>query len=90
MLIKQDNRMENNGTYAYVVAILDMIIKERLPKEMAFKRYLDTMVPPPYCSPPGCPFPIKSLALSARAQFRALEGVPLPATNGDSGGTILR
>ena len=23
-------------------------------------------VPLPYCSPPGCPFPIKSLALSAR------------------------
>ena len=50
-------------------------------------------VPLPYCSPCGCPFPIKSLALSdmcllrqftsecsTGAQFRALEGVSLPAT----------
>ena len=49
-------------------------------------------VPSSYCSPPGCPFPTKSLALSAlvspwtihfqvldRAQFWALEGVPLSA-----------
>ena len=46
-------------------------------------------VPLPYCSPCGCPFPIKSLALSdmcllrqftsecsTGAQFRALEGSP--------------
>ena len=26
---------------------------------------LVSWVPLPYCSPPGCPFPIKSLALSA-------------------------
>ena len=50
-------------------------------------------VPLPYCSPPGCPFPIKSLALSAHVSprtihFRVLdkspvwgpEGVPLPTT----------
>ena len=48
-------------------------------------------VPLPYCSPPGCPFPIKSLALSARVsprtihfwvlgQFQALERIPIPAT----------
>ena len=50
-------------------------------------------VPLPYCSPPGCPFPIKSLALSARVSpwtihFQVLDkspflgpgGVPLPAT----------
>ena len=52
---------------------------------------LFSWVPLPYCSPLRCPFPIKSLALSAHvsprtvhfwvlAQFRALEGVPLPAT----------
>ena len=47
----------------------------------------------PYCSPPACPFPIKSLALSAHVSprtihfqvldnspFRVLEGVPLRAT----------
>ena len=27
-------------------------------------------VPLPYCSPPGCPFPIKSLALSAHVSPR--------------------
>ena len=50
--------------------------------------------PLPYCSPPRCPFPIKSLALSAHVSPRAthsrvldkspvsaLEGVPLPATS---------
>lgn len=35
--------MENNGACACVIAILNMVIKESLPKEMAFKRYLDTM-----------------------------------------------
>ena len=47
----------------------------------------------PSCSPPGCPFPVKSLALSAhvspqtiyfrvldKSPLQALEGVPLPAT----------
>ena len=47
----------------------------------------------PYCSPPGCPFPIKSLALSAHASPQkihfwvldkspiwALGRIPLPAT----------
>ena len=50
-------------------------------------------IPLPYCSPPQCPFPIKTLALSAsvspqkillqvltRAHSWALEGAPLPAT----------
>ena len=29
-------------------------------------------VPLPYCSPPGCPFPIKSLALSAHVSPRTI------------------
>ena len=54
---------------------------------------LFSWVPLPCCSPPGCPFPIKSLVCQhmrllgqsisecwTRAQFQALEGVPLPAT----------
>ena len=39
-------------------------------------------VPLPYCSPPGCPFPIKSFALSARVSprtihFRVLDKSPV-------------
>ena len=39
-------------------------------------------VPLPYCSPPGCPFPIKSLALSAHvsprtAHFRMVDNSPV-------------
>ena len=39
-------------------------------------------VPLPYCSPPGCPFPIKSLALSAHVSprtihFRVLDKSPV-------------
>ena len=39
-------------------------------------------VPLPYCSPPGCPFPIKSLALSAQVSprtihFRVLDKSPV-------------
>ena len=39
-------------------------------------------IPLPYCSPPGCPFPIKSLALSAHASprtihFRVLDKSPV-------------
>ena len=54
---------------------------------------LFSWVPLPYCSPPGCPFPLKSLALSARVSsdnsFQCvrqeptlgnLEGTPLPTT----------
>ena len=50
-------------------------------------------VPLTYCSPPECPFPIKSLALSVhvspqiihflvldKSPFHVLKGVPLPAT----------
>ena len=33
---------------------------------------LGTWVPLPYCSPPGCPFPIKSLALSAHVSPQTL------------------
>ena len=39
-------------------------------------------IPLPYCSPPGCPFPIKSLALSAHVSprtihFRVLDKSPV-------------
>ena len=45
-------------------------------------------IPLPYCSPPGCPLPIKSLALSDNCLLSvrheptlgALEGDPLPTT----------
>ena len=63
------------------------------PKTVSHVAELFSWVPLPYCSPPGCPFPIKSLALSAhvspltihfrmlnKSPFRVLEGVPLPAT----------
>ena len=33
---------------------------------------LFSWVPLPYCSPPGCPFPIKSLALSAHVSPRTI------------------
>ena len=33
---------------------------------------LFSWVPLPYCSPPGCPFPIKSLALSAHGSPRTI------------------
>ena len=59
-------------------------------------------VPLPYCSPHGCPFLLKSLTLSAHVSpqtihFRVLDKSPvsgpgrgfLPATNGDSGRTLL-
>ena len=43
---------------------------------------LFSWVPLPYCSPPGCPFPVKSLALSAHVSpqtihFRVLDKSPL-------------
>ena len=43
---------------------------------------LFSWVPLPYCSPPGCPFPIKSLALSADVSprtinFRVLDKSPV-------------
>ena len=62
------------------------------PETASYMAELFSWVPLPYCSPSGCPFLIKSLALSAdvsswtRAQFLDLEGVRLPATNGKSGG----
>ena len=48
---------------------------------------LFSWVPLPYCSPPGCPFPIKSLALSADASpwiihFWVLDKSPVPALEG--------
>ena len=36
-----------------------------IPKTAGHVAELFSWVPSPYCSPPGCPFPIKSLALSA-------------------------
>ena len=46
-------------------------------------------VPLPSCSPPGCPFPIKSLALSAHVSprtihFRVLDKSPLLGPGGGS------
>ena len=42
---------------------------------------LFSWIPLPYCSPPGCPFPIKSLALSAHVSriihFRVLDKSPV-------------
>ena len=43
---------------------------------------LFTWVPLPYCSPPGCPFPVKSLALSAHVSphtihFRMIDKSPV-------------
>ena len=43
---------------------------------------LFSWVPLPYCSPPGCPFPVKSLALSAlvspqTSHFRVLDKSPV-------------
>ena len=45
-------------------------------------------VPLPYCSPPGCPFPIKSLALSAHVSprtihFRVLDKSPVSSPGRD-------
>ena len=58
------------------------------PKTVSHLAELFSWVPLPYCSPPGCPFPIKSLALSAHVSpwtihFWVLDKslvVPLPAT----------
>ena len=51
------------------------------PKTASHVTELFSWVPLPYCSPPGCPFPIKSLALSARVSpwtihFRVLNKSP--------------
>ena len=53
-------------------------------------------VPFPYCSPPGCPFPIKSLALSAHVSsqtihFRVLDKSPVsgPGRGPPSGNSII-
>ena len=48
------------------------------PKTASHVTELFSWVPLPYCSPPGCPFPIKSLALSAHVSpqtihFRELD-----------------
>ena len=63
------------------------------PETVSHVAELFSWVPSPHCSPPGRPFPIKPLALSAsvspqiihfrvldKSPLRALEGVPLPAT----------
>ena len=63
------------------------------PKTASHEAEQFSWVPLPCCSPPGCPFRIKSLALSAhmppwtihfrvldKSPLSALEGVPFPAT----------
>ena len=63
------------------------------PKTVSHVAEQSSWVPLPSCSPPRCPFPIESLALSAcvslqtihfrvldKSPSRALEGVSLPAT----------
>ena len=52
------------------------------PKTASHVAELFSWVPLPYCSPPGCPFPIKSLALSADVfprtiHFRVLDKSPV-------------
>ena len=52
------------------------------PKTASHVTELFSWVPLPYCSPPGCPFPIKSLALSAYVSprtihFRVLDKSPV-------------
>ena len=42
------------------------------PKTVSHVAELFSWVPLPYCSPPGCPFPIKSLALSAPVSPQAI------------------
>ena len=42
------------------------------PKTASHVAELFSWVPLPYCSPPGCPFPIKSLALSAHVSPRTI------------------
>ena len=53
------------------------------PKTASHVAELFSWVPLPCCSPPGCPFPIKSLALSAHVSpwtihFRVLDKSPVP------------
>ena len=42
------------------------------PKTVSHVAEQFSCVPLPYCSPPGCPFPIKSLALSAHVSPRTI------------------
>ena len=42
------------------------------PKTASHEAELFSWVPLPYCSPPGCPFPVKSLALSAHVSSRTI------------------
>ena len=84
-------------SFSFLTAI--MVVSSAYVRLLMFFPEQFSWVPLPYCSPPGCPFPIKPLTLSAHVSpqtihFRmlnkspvlALEGVPLPATNGNSGG----
>ena len=63
------------------------------PKTASHEAEQSSWVPLPHCSPPGHPFPLKSLALSARVSpwtinlqvldkspLLALDGIPTPAT----------
>ena len=52
------------------------------PETASHVKELFSWIPLPYCSPPGCPFPIKSLALSADVSpwtihFRVLDKSPV-------------
>ena len=52
------------------------------PETVSHMAELFSWVPLPYCSPPGCPFPIKSLALSAHVSpwtiyFQVLDKSPV-------------
>ena len=42
------------------------------PETVSHVAELFSWVPLPYCSPPGCPFPIKSLALSAHVSLQTI------------------
>ena len=58
------------------------------PKTVSHVAEQFSCVPLPCCSPPGCPFPIKSLALSARVSprtihFRVLDKRPLSGPGKD-------
>ena len=69
---------------------LELLAKDNLetnpitikPETASHVTELFSWVPLPYCSPPGCPFPIKSLALSAHVSprtihFRVLDKSPV-------------
>ena len=65
------------------------------PETASHAAELFSWVPLPYCSPPGCPFPIKSLALSAHVSpptihFRMLDKSPGPSFGPWKGSSFLQ